>query len=90
MNLQGFSPDVVTLTSILSVCARSGALQHGKDIHDYITRYGFDSVIAVGNALIDMYVKCGDMEGAHGVFCRMSQRDAITWNTIIAGYSQNA
>lgn len=90
MNLQGFSPDVVTLTSILSVCAQSGALQQGKDIHDYITRYGFDSVIAVGNALIDMYVKCGDMEGAHGVFCRMSQRDAITWNTIIAGYSQNA
>jgi pentatricopeptide repeat protein len=90
MNLQGLNPDVVTLTSILSVCAQSGALQHGKHIHDYITRYGFDSVISVENALIDMYVKCGNMEDALCVFCRMSQRDAITWNTIIAGYSQNA
>lgn len=90
MNLQGLSPDVVTLTSILSVCAQSGALQDGKDVHYYISRYGFDSDVAVGNALVDLYVKCGNMEDAHCVFCKMSQRDAITWNTIIAGYSQNA
>eukprot|EP01018_Ginkgo_biloba_P003996 Gb_27880 [translate_table: standard] len=89
MQLAGVMPDVVTITSVLSVCAQLEALQQGKDIHDYVIRNGFDSGVSVGNALMDMYAKCQSMETVQQVFDKMSQRDVISWNTIITGCSQN-
>ncbi|XP_057816241.2 pentatricopeptide repeat-containing protein At4g02750 [Cryptomeria japonica] len=36
-----------------------------------------------------MYAKCGSIEKARELFDRMSQRDVISWNAMIAGYVQN-
>ncbi|KAJ6982173.1 hypothetical protein NC653_025324 [Populus alba x Populus x berolinensis] len=39
----------------------------------------------VGNALMDMYAKCGVVETAFDVFKSMDKKDLISWNTIIGG-----
>lgn len=39
-------------------------------------------------ALIDMYVKCGDVNCAHVVFEEMSNRDVASWNAILLGFSK--
>ncbi|XP_057869624.2 pentatricopeptide repeat-containing protein DOT4, chloroplastic [Cryptomeria japonica] len=41
------------------------------------------------DSLIDMHAKCGNMQKARESFDKMSQRNVVSWNTMIAGYSQN-
>eukprot|EP01018_Ginkgo_biloba_P030326 Gb_08619 [translate_table: standard] len=89
MQLSGLKPNWVTIASILPACARLTALHQGNEIHDYIIRNGFGSVILVGNALIDMYAKCGSIEFACHVFDRMSERDAVSWTAMIAAYGMH-
>eukprot|EP01018_Ginkgo_biloba_P015526 Gb_39725 [translate_table: standard] len=86
MELNSIKPDFVTFVSILPACASLAALQHGKEIHSHIIRCGLDSNVSVGNALIDMYAKCGSIEDARVLFDRMSQRNVISWTAMIAGY----
>jgi pentatricopeptide repeat protein len=89
IQLAGMNPDVSTLTSILSACAHRGALQRGKGIHAYIYRRGFETDVIVYSALLDMYAKCGHIHSASWVFDTMSQKDLVSWNSMIAGYAQN-
>lgn len=71
---------------MLRACACLSALQQGRNIHEYATKNGFDSVVSVGNALIDMYGKCGSISLARKVFDEMVERNVISWTAIIAGY----
>lgn len=89
MQLVGMTPDLATLTSILSACAHRGALQQGKGIHGYIFRRGFEIDVILESALLDMYAKCGDIHSASWVFDKISQKDLVSWNSMIAGYAQN-
>eukprot|EP01018_Ginkgo_biloba_P020807 Gb_00199 [translate_table: standard] len=82
-------PDSITLVSVLQACAHLGALQQGKWIHDYINRSGFPSNISVENSLVAMYSKCGRVTVARLLFDKMSKRDVVSWNAMIAGYTQN-
>eukprot|EP01018_Ginkgo_biloba_P037418 Gb_09410 [translate_table: standard] len=89
MQVEGVKPNQVTLLSIIPLCADIGDLQQGKGIHDYIIRRGFESIVTVGTALIHMYAKCGCIEIARQLFDKMSERNVISWNAMIAGYAQN-
>eukprot|EP01018_Ginkgo_biloba_P037431 Gb_29873 [translate_table: standard] len=89
MQLSDVKPNSVTIVSVLPACACLGALQQGKWIHTYILRSGFDSDVSVCNSLVAMYAKCGSLEVAHQVFNKISEKDVVSWNTMITGYSQN-
>lgn len=89
MQREGFKPDKATFTSALSACASLGALEHGEEIHSQIEQAGLETDVRVGNALVDMYAKCGNLVGAHQVFNRMLERDVVSWNHLIAGYAQH-
>eukprot|EP01018_Ginkgo_biloba_P003629 Gb_16327 [translate_table: standard] len=89
MQIADVKPDSVTMVSVLSACADLGALKQGKWIHDYINKSGFESDVFVRTALLDMYAKCGNIEIAQQLFDKMSRRDVVTWNAMIAGYIQN-
>ncbi|XP_059069535.1 pentatricopeptide repeat-containing protein At1g11290, chloroplastic-like [Cryptomeria japonica] len=89
MQLAGVKPNSTTFASILPACAKMGALQQGMDIHQNIIEGGFFSDITVGNALVDMYAKCGSIHKARELFDRMPQREVISWNAMIGGYTQN-
>ncbi|KAJ8618850.1 hypothetical protein MRB53_015036 [Persea americana] len=82
-------PDVATLTSVLSACAHLGALEHGSWVESYIKKKKFKITVTLGNALIDMFAKCGDVENAKAVFSQMSKRCIITWTTMVSGLAFN-
>ncbi|KAF7827539.1 pentatricopeptide repeat-containing protein [Senna tora] len=81
-------PDAVSLVNILPACASMGASLQGKQIHGFAIRSGLVDDVFVGNAVIDMYAKCGKMDEANKVFDRMKFKDVISWNAMVTGYSQ--
>eukprot|EP01018_Ginkgo_biloba_P023510 Gb_17379 [translate_table: standard] len=89
MQSEGVQPNKFTFPFVLNACAGISALQQGNAIHDHIIRIGLESDIFVGNALVDMYAKCGNVRVAREVFDRMPLRDLVSWNAIISGYAQN-
>ncbi|KAJ8440265.1 hypothetical protein Cgig2_001600 [Carnegiea gigantea] len=78
-------PNDATLVTVLSACARLGALDLGKWLHVYAQSIGYKGNIFVENALVDMYAKCGEIENAVNVFRSMVKNDLVSWNTIIGG-----
>ncbi|XP_038981069.1 pentatricopeptide repeat-containing protein At3g62890-like [Phoenix dactylifera] len=78
-------PNDVTLVSVLSACAHLGALDLGMWIDGFIKRRSMELSLFLGNALSDMYAKCGCIGEARRVFERMKERDVISWSIIICG-----
>ncbi|XP_024536529.1 pentatricopeptide repeat-containing protein At2g13600-like [Selaginella moellendorffii] len=65
------------------------ALERGMAIHARACLHGWDSNIFVANTLVDLYVKCGRMVEAHGVFDRTEQHDVVSWNILLLGYAES-
>ncbi|KAI5067652.1 hypothetical protein GOP47_0018180 [Adiantum capillus-veneris] len=89
LQVLGFKPDRVTYLSALKACCSMAALDWGKLLHDQIIRRGFVTELSVGNALIDMYSKCGSLADACTVFGDMPNQGIITWSTLLAAYAQH-
>jgi pentatricopeptide repeat protein len=87
MQSEGLSPDVVTFTCLLKACGSTGSIDKGKEIHEDIIKRGLlRKDIVLGNAVVDMYAKCGILAKAREVLEELHGRDVATWNTLIAGY----
>ncbi|KDP22339.1 hypothetical protein JCGZ_26170 [Jatropha curcas] len=82
-------PDEITVASVLSACAHLGSLDVGQAVHEYICRHGVRADVYVGNALIDMYCKCGVVEKASEVFYKMEKKDSVSWTSVISGLAVN-
>eukprot|EP01018_Ginkgo_biloba_P000673 Gb_14133 [translate_table: standard] len=89
MQHEGIRPNQFTFSSALAACAFLAALDQGKQVHAQSIKTGFESYITVGNSLIDMYAKSGDLEDARKVFDKRSEQNVITWTTMIAGCAQH-
>lgn len=89
MKREGRIPNKFIFVSILPVYASQAALCEGKKIHIQIASSGCEADAFVGTALVSMYGKCGSVEGARRMFDQMPERDAVTWNTMIAVYTQH-
>ncbi|BFG40340.1 hypothetical protein CerSpe_266140 [Prunus speciosa] len=81
-----FSPNPVTVTSILSACAQLGAISLGKWVHGLIKSKNLESNIYVLTALVDMYAKCGSIVEARKLFDLMTEKNVVTWNAMISAY----
>ncbi|XP_061992676.1 pentatricopeptide repeat-containing protein At1g08070, chloroplastic-like [Rosa rugosa] len=83
-------PNESTMLTVLSACAQSGSLELGKWVASWIEDQGLGSNVRLVNALIDMYSKCGALDTARGLFDGMQQRDVISWNVMIGGYTHES
>jgi pentatricopeptide repeat protein len=81
--------DCVTLVSVLSACALSGALDTGKSVHEFARNHGLDTDARVGNVLVDMYAKCGEISNAREVFDSLRVRGVVPWSALISAYANH-
>ncbi|KAF7834161.1 pentatricopeptide repeat-containing protein [Senna tora] len=89
MLLNGFKMDSMTVPSVLNACGREGDLRKGKEVHGHVVKlkgFMFDVDTAIGNALIDMYGKCGFLNYSEKVFRTMSDTNLVTWTSMISCY----
>ncbi|KAL5709623.1 hypothetical protein ACHQM5_020288 [Ranunculus cassubicifolius] len=89
MQLEGITPNAITVASILSACVVSLNLKHGKCVHAWVTRCRLESDVNVETSLIDLYAKCNRMDLSFCVFTRTSRKRTVPWNAIITGYVYN-
>ncbi|RZR72115.1 hypothetical protein BHM03_00010412 [Ensete ventricosum] len=84
-------PNALTLVSLLPACARLGALRHGKAIHGFGLKScgGHGCNVILDNAILDLYLSCGDLVSARNLFGEMPSKDVVSWTTLISGYAAN-
>ncbi|OMP05292.1 hypothetical protein COLO4_08946 [Corchorus olitorius] len=57
-------------------------------IHAQGLKLGFSSKGLLGNAILDLYAKCGNIDPAEKAFSGLQRRDISAWNSIISMYSK--
>ncbi|XP_058200753.1 pentatricopeptide repeat-containing protein At2g33680 [Rhododendron vialii] len=77
------------LTSVLSAFAMPEFIASGKQIHCLGIKSGLLSVVAVGNAVVTMYGKCGSLDDAAKTFELLSGKNTISWSALITGFAQS-
>ncbi|XP_010933838.1 pentatricopeptide repeat-containing protein At1g20230-like [Elaeis guineensis] len=87
--VEGVELDFFVFPVVLKSSAGLSALDLGKGLHGFVLKKGFVLNVYVGNALIDMYGKCGAMDDAVKILKGMPERDCVSWNSVIAGCASN-
>ncbi|OMO49445.1 Pectinesterase, catalytic [Corchorus capsularis] len=80
-------PDEASLVTILPVCAGEGDVKMGMVFHSLAVKLGLSQELMVNNALIDMYSKCGWLSYARTLFSKDGNKNVVSWNTMIQGFS---
>eukprot|EP00250_Pteridium_aquilinum_P014480 c22017_g2_i1 orf=2-2236(-) len=88
MELEAIQPDIISFICVLDACAAMNALEDGQYIHRAIIVSGREQDMVLENSLISLYVNCGAVDEAHDAFSNMPHFNVISWNMIIAAFSQ--
>ncbi|XP_024314103.1 putative pentatricopeptide repeat-containing protein At1g69350, mitochondrial isoform X1 [Brachypodium distachyon] len=84
-----FGSDNFTFPPVIKACAAVSCLPLGREMHCRVLRTGHEGNVGVQTALLDMYAKAGWIGASRTVFDFMGQKDLISWNAMISGYSLN-
>ncbi|GLT99215.1 hypothetical protein SLE2022_166680 [Rubroshorea leprosula] len=82
-------PDDFTFGAVLLACSSLAVLGHGKMVHGCIISYGFQAYAYVGNGLVNMYAKSGDVKGSRLAFDDILDKDLVSWNTMLFGFGMH-
>ncbi|XP_057468498.1 pentatricopeptide repeat-containing protein At2g36980, mitochondrial [Actinidia eriantha] len=82
----GLRPDDFTFGAVLHACSNLTVLEHGRMVHGCVIHYGFHAYTYVGNALVNMYAKCGDIEGSNQAFIGILDKDLLSWNALLFAF----
>ncbi|KAI3849934.1 hypothetical protein MKW98_026848 [Papaver atlanticum] len=88
LQLTGFDRKQFPFASLLSTATALHDLQMGRQIHAQVVVTFPESETEVINSLIGMYAKCGTLEEAKMIFRNHSNRNAISWASMISSYVQ--
>ncbi|XP_073155841.1 pentatricopeptide repeat-containing protein At2g27610 isoform X2 [Henckelia pumila] len=88
INRSGVLVDGCGLSCILKVSAGLGNSFFGKQIHCQCVKNGFLEDVSVGTAVVDMYIKSGNLDDGKKVFDDIKDRNVVTWTSLLTGYAQ--
>ncbi|XP_023531862.1 pentatricopeptide repeat-containing protein At2g22410, mitochondrial [Cucurbita pepo subsp. pepo] len=81
-------PDEVTMIGLVSASAQLENVALGRKLHQFIEEMGLNLTIPLVNALMDMYIKCKNIEAAETLFENMTKKTIVSWTTMVVGYAK--
>ncbi|KAM6554225.1 hypothetical protein CsatB_014987 [Cannabis sativa] len=88
MRVLGINPNNFTYPFLFMACSNLLALSHGRVAQSSVFKFGLDRDGHVSHSIITMYARCGQLVCARKVFDEITERDSVSWNSMISGYSQ--
>ncbi|OWM67853.1 hypothetical protein CDL15_Pgr010791 [Punica granatum] len=85
----GQRADRFTYPFVLKACGELLSVKAGRIVHSEAVVNGLVSDVYVGNSLMSMYSKLGDLQDVRKVFDRMPERDLTSWSTVILSHAKN-
>ena len=85
MQVEGVNPNKVTFASILKACANTLELEEGRKVYMKFIMNGTKCDAFVESTLVDMYMQCGSINDARGIFDKLVKKELVTWCTMISG-----
>ncbi|XAR68664.1 hypothetical protein NMG60_11003868 [Bertholletia excelsa] len=89
MNQARVELNMFTFGSAVSAAGNIADEKQGKQIHAKIIKMGYNTEIEASNVLITLYAKCGSLEDAKREFLEIPEKNEVSWNAMITGYSQH-
>ncbi|RID61874.1 hypothetical protein BRARA_E00983 [Brassica rapa] len=87
MRFSGLKPDNFTYNFVFVACGNLPEIRVGRSVHSSLFKVGFERDDHVNHSLITMYAKCCHVGDARKVFDEITEKDMVSWNSMIAGYS---
>ncbi|XP_068659355.1 putative pentatricopeptide repeat-containing protein At5g13230, mitochondrial isoform X1 [Aristolochia californica] len=81
----GLKADEITMTTVLGICTKLVLLEIGKQVHALSSKVGLARRTCMGNSMIDMYAKCGNIEDGMKIFQDMEKKSTVSWTTMMGG-----
>ncbi|RZC09793.1 Pentatricopeptide repeat-containing protein, mitochondrial [Glycine soja] len=85
----GHKPDNFTYPFVLKACGDLLLREIGGKVHALVVVGGLEEDVYVGNSILSMYFKFGDVAAARVMFDKMPVRDLTSWNTMMSGFVKN-
>lgn len=85
----GILPNQSSFTSALNSCCEVEASDQGKEIHAMAIKLGLVTDAFVGNSLIVLYSKCGNIYDGVSIFKGITKKNIVSWNSVIVGCAQH-
>ncbi|XP_071700842.1 pentatricopeptide repeat-containing protein At5g46460, mitochondrial [Rutidosis leptorrhynchoides] len=85
----GVLPNQSSFTSVLNSCCELEDLDTGKAINGAAIKLGLETDVFVGNSLVVLYAKCGNISDALSVFNAIGNKNIVSWNSMIVGCAQH-
>lgn len=85
----GILPNQSSFTSALNSSREMEAHDWGKGIHGLATKLGLGTDVYVGNSLVVLYSKCGNIHDGVLSFREVTSKNIVSWNAIIVGCAQH-
>lgn len=90
MILSGVSPDNSAFPAVLKAVTGLQDLSFGKQVHAHVIKYGYESSsVTIANTLVNFYGKCGELDDVYKVFDRITERDLVSWNSLISAFCRS-
>ncbi|KAE8702943.1 Late embryoproteinsis abundant (LEA) protein-related [Hibiscus syriacus] len=83
------SPDMVLFVQVISGCVESGNSLLASSVHSLVLKSGYDGEAPIGNLVLNMYAKCGDIVSARQVFEIIDEKCIFLWTSMIAAYTHH-
>ncbi|EFJ26786.1 hypothetical protein SELMODRAFT_96329 [Selaginella moellendorffii] len=92
MDCEGFPANSVTFVTIFDACSSVADIALGRRLHAELLDLGAGQPpqidVSLGTAIVNMYGKCGSLSEARSFFDSMPDRNAWSWNSMLAAYAQ--
>ncbi|CAA0805900.1 Putative pentatricopeptide repeat-containing protein [Striga hermonthica] len=75
------------VADVLKSCASTSKADLGRSFHGHAIKLGLNYCCIITKALLNMYAKCKALDDCKKLFDEIPDRDTVTWNILLSGYS---